>query len=405
MSVMDKNRAITAEDLIRRYNLEGLKSDRKKISSNKEGLDKTDTILNNFINATTKNLEELQNQVDGNITTWFFNGVPTLENQPAVEWLTNEEKNNHLGDLYYDQDTGYAYRFTLTNNIYEWFKLTDSDITEALAIANSAQDTADSKRRVFVETPSPPYDVGDIWIKEDKELYRCRAKRTEGDYQEVDWIIATDYTNDDYAKNVEAVLNQFKTTVEENYTTKVQLETTKDSILGVVSSETTRVETTANNNYQDLNSKLEDKATVESVTTVTNKVEELQTSTESTIKVVEEIQINGVSQVKTETGYVFDKDGLHIDKTGAPTGSQLDEAGLEIEDKTGSQEATQFYSGYVNEEMANKTEELADYQGQTVTYSKNIIFNNYLETQNGRIENVYDDTYGPGIGFFIGGGS
>lgn len=246
MSVNDFKKALTAEDVIRRYNLNNLSSDRKKIKQNAETLVKTDKELKDFINITTKDIENIQSQVDGNITTWFFIGVPTIENEPANEWLTDKDKNNHLGDLYYDQDTGYAYRFALENNNYKWLKIVDSDVTEALALANSAKDTADSKRRVFVVLPTPPYDVGDIWIKDDKDLYRCRAKRIEGNYNAVDWVLATDYSNDDYAKSVEAVLNQFKTTVEKDYVTNVKLETTKDSIESSVSSVTTKVEKVEN---------------------------------------------------------------------------------------------------------------------------------------------------------------
>lgn len=243
MSVNDFKKALTAEDVIRRYNLNNLSSDRKKINQATETLVKTDKELKDFIDVTTKDIENIQSQVDGNITTWFFSGVPTIENQPANEWLTDKDKNNHLGDLYYDQDTGYAYRFALEKNEYKWLKIIDSDVTEALAIANSAKDTADSKRRVFVVLPTPPYDVGDIWIKDDKDLYRCRAKRIEGDYNAVDWVLATDYSNDDYAKEVEAILNQFKTTVEKDYVTNVKLEATKDSINSSVASVTTKVET------------------------------------------------------------------------------------------------------------------------------------------------------------------
>ena len=240
---MDSKKAVTAEDLIRRYNLETLKNDRKSIQAIKENANNTNNLLNNFIEATLSDLQNLQDQVDGNIATWFFSGVPTLENLPAMDWITDEDKNNHLGDLYYDKDTGYAYRFTLDNNVYSWIKLSDSDIAEALAIANAAQDTADSKRRVFVTQPTPPYDVGDIWIKEDTDLYRCRASRSSGNFNEVDWILATDYSNDDYAKNVEAVLNQFKTEVATNYATKVQLETTAESIEASVQSITTLTNT------------------------------------------------------------------------------------------------------------------------------------------------------------------
>ena len=248
MNIMDKSKAITAEDLIRRYNLEGLKEDRKKTNILIGNLVKTDTLLNNFIETTLQDIEEIQSQIDGNITTWFYSGVPTLNN--ASDWTTDDEKNNHIGDLYYDQDTGYAYRFVLQENVYKWIKIQDTDVAEALAIANSAQDTADSKRRVFVVQPTPPYDVGDIWLKEDKELWRCRASRASGNYNSADWKIATKYTNDDYAIGVEAVLNQFITNVEENYTTHTQLETTKDSIVGIVESETTRVEIITNNKNQ-----------------------------------------------------------------------------------------------------------------------------------------------------------
>lgn len=243
MNIMDSKKAVTAEDLIRRYNLENLKSDRKLIQTIKENANNTNNLLNNFIDATVSDLQNLQDQVDGNIATWFFSGVPTLENLPAMDWTTAEDKNNHLGDLYYDKDTGYAYRFTLDDTTYSWMKLSDSDIAEALAIANAAQDTADSKRRVFVTQPTPPYDVGDIWIKEDTDLYRCRASRNSGNFNEVDWILATDYSNDDYAKNVEAVLNQFKTEVEANYATTVQLETTAESIEASVQSITTLTNT------------------------------------------------------------------------------------------------------------------------------------------------------------------
>ena len=244
MNLNDMKKAITAEDLIRRYNLDGLKNDRKLIQNIKQEASNTDTLLNNFIEATISDIKNLQDQVDGNIATWFFSGIPTLQNSPAVDWVTDEDKNNHLGDLYYDKDTGYAYRFTLEDNVYLWVKLSDSDIAEALAIANAAQDTADSKRRVFVTTPSPPYDVGDIWIKDDKDLYRCAVSRSAGNFNEAEWVKATDYSNDDYAKNVEAILNQFKQTVETDYATKVLLNTTKESILGVVESKTTEVETT-----------------------------------------------------------------------------------------------------------------------------------------------------------------
>ena len=302
MNYNDYNKAITAEDLIRRYNLDNLSSDRKNIKETKKELEKVNHTTNQFAESVLKSIEELQDQVDGNITTWFFSEVPTLENYPASDWTTDEEKNNHLGDLYYDNSTGYAYRFTLENQEYKWLKIVDSDVVEALAIANAAQDTADKKRQVFVVTPTPPYDVGDMWIKEDKEIYRCRAKRIEGEYSENDWIKATDYTNDDYAKNVEAVLNQFKNTVESDYATKVLLETTVDSINASVEAVTTKTEI--------LENKLTGKSDVKNVEELTQRVDTVQTATSQNTTAIEKLKVNDEVQSQKITEFEITVDGV-----------------------------------------------------------------------------------------------
>ena len=82
-------------------------------------------------------IEEIQRQVDGSISTWFYDGVPTLNNPPASGWTTADLKNEHLGDLYYDNLTGYAYRFKYddTNRQWSWVMITDADVTKALADA------------------------------------------------------------------------------------------------------------------------------------------------------------------------------------------------------------------------------------------------------------------------------
>ena len=166
----DINKLRTPEDLERKYNLNDILTLKENYELQKNGLNKVENELNNFVIATGKNLKELQDQVDGNITTWFYSGVPTASNEPASTWTTDTEKNNHLGDLYYDKDTGYAYRYSLDNATYSWIKITDNDVTKALAVANSAKDTADSKRRVFVVQPTTQYDVGDLWIKDEEDL-------------------------------------------------------------------------------------------------------------------------------------------------------------------------------------------------------------------------------------------
>lgn len=112
-------------------------------------------------------IKDLQNQADGAIETWFYEGEPTLTNLPAVDWTTNEIKKIHVGDLYYDQITGFAYRFTRYNddvNPYAWNRIKDNDIVQALEAANNAQITADGKMKIFYNTKPTDYQVGDVWI-------------------------------------------------------------------------------------------------------------------------------------------------------------------------------------------------------------------------------------------------
>ena len=193
--------------------------------------------LASFTSTVSGELDDLQSQIDGSIQTWFYNGMPTMSNAPASDWTTDDLKNNHLGDLYYDLDTGYAYRFMVQNGIYSWSRLADSDVTTALQNAAKARDTADNKRRVFVTTPTPPYDVGDLWVQgSGGDIKRCQtAKTSSQSYAAADWVLASKYTDDTKADQVESDLNSYKTTVSNTYATKSSLTQTSEEILAEVS--------------------------------------------------------------------------------------------------------------------------------------------------------------------------
>lgn len=100
--------------------------------------------LANYITSTNSELENLQNQIDGSITTWFYEYEPTTTNVPAKDWTTTDAKNTHLGDLFYNTLTGYCYRWQVLNNVYSWNRITDVDVTKALADAAAAQSTANT---------------------------------------------------------------------------------------------------------------------------------------------------------------------------------------------------------------------------------------------------------------------
>ncbi len=168
----------------------------------------TEEQVNNIINN-SQVITDLQNQVDGAIETWFYEGVPTLKNAPASSWTTDKDKDTHLGDLYYDNKTGKAYRFAKDGSTYQWTIITDTDIAKALSDASKAQETADGKMKVFSTQPNPPYQVGDIWVNATypsdgstykNEVLRCQTDKKAGSqFAIVDWIKASKYTDDTVA--------------------------------------------------------------------------------------------------------------------------------------------------------------------------------------------------------------
>lgn len=88
-------------------------------------------------------LEQMQLEIDGAISTWFEAGEPTLENAPVEDW-EESDYDTHLGDLYYDTETGYCYRFMKEEGEYSWSLVRDTQVTAALANAAAAQATADA---------------------------------------------------------------------------------------------------------------------------------------------------------------------------------------------------------------------------------------------------------------------
>lgn len=94
--------------------------------------------------ATKATVEALENIANNAVQTWMGSGVPTLSNKPASDWTTADLKSQHSGDIYYDSDTGYSYRFGSSDGShYSWSLIKDTDISKAVADAAKAQQTAE----------------------------------------------------------------------------------------------------------------------------------------------------------------------------------------------------------------------------------------------------------------------
>lgn len=181
-----------------------------------------------FINNTLPGLlAEIQSQLDGVIEQWFYAIDPTplntdpdvAANEPAKEWVdadtesgTSTEREKHLGDLYYNTETGKVWRYIKERYFipppfqgaqpgiryrYVWKELEDTELAQALSLAQDALDAANSKARIFVNTPYPPYSVGDLWVQgASGDIHRCKTARASGSFTSSDWEKASKYTDD-----------------------------------------------------------------------------------------------------------------------------------------------------------------------------------------------------------------
>lgn len=132
------------------------------------------TDISNRVSVLVDEMAVVKSQQDKQFVIWFLDYTPTLLNKPYTDWITDEkdERELHVGDVFYNTNSsladggGHAFKFKKdpAGNYY-FNEITDKDTLLALEKAAKAQDTADGKRRVFVEQPTAndAYDPGDMW--------------------------------------------------------------------------------------------------------------------------------------------------------------------------------------------------------------------------------------------------
>lgn len=174
-----------------------------------------------FINNTLPGiLDEIKAQLDGQIEQHFYQIDPSplstapgsKDGVPNSEWTDSTTKENHLGDLYYNTTSGKVWRYVkiqwrpkpgyAPGTFYVWQELQDSELAQAIAIANEALELGKEKNRIFTSTPVPPYDVGDLWVQgATGDIMRCKTARESGAFTSSDWEKASKYTDDSALKN------------------------------------------------------------------------------------------------------------------------------------------------------------------------------------------------------------
>lgn len=207
----------------------------------------TEKKLIKYAESVTKSLQNLQEQVDGQVEDWYYDYEPTINNLPTSEWTTQEEKEKHVGDRFFWKSKGYAYRFMQDNTEWKWVLLKDTDITTALKNAADAKDIADGKRRTFLQQPVPPYDVGDLWMDGTNILTCVIPKVKDGIYVASDWYKLNEYpTKTEVETLIQATEKEILITAKQNakdyvdgklvnYSTSAQIKIETDQIKQTVS--------------------------------------------------------------------------------------------------------------------------------------------------------------------------
>lgn len=135
--------------------------------------------VDNFINGEyADDLGAIRGQLDRKIETYYQAG------DPSTDWETPSE---HTGDLWYDMTTQLYKRWNGTG----WDEVTANPPDDVF-------DTLDGKARIFIEQPTPPYSVGDVWAQgANGDILRCVYAKSEGQvFDSSDWTLASKYTDD-----------------------------------------------------------------------------------------------------------------------------------------------------------------------------------------------------------------
>lgn len=161
--------------------------------------------LESFINGEySETISDLENQIGGKAETWY------QEADPSQEW-TADEKAEHTGDLWYK---------TTDNTTWRW----SGSAWVQQNVPDSVFDAIDGKAQIFVSQPTPPYNIGDLWVQGSTgDIMRCKKKKTSGSYAASDWVKASKYTDDSTLTNwLENVYAEDKESMQGQIDGKVQ---------------------------------------------------------------------------------------------------------------------------------------------------------------------------------------
>lgn len=153
-----------------------------------------------------------------------------------------------------------------------------------------------------------------------------------------------------------------------------------------LTSEINKSNTAINNNYQEIINKFNGYTPTSRTVELETSINRIQTNTYTREEVNTKLTDGSVTKVQTTSG-TFDENGMTYEKTNAPTKTTINEVGVDTK-RTSTNESILF-AGYVDD---NNTQ-YADYRGQTIVATDNIIVKRYLTIgSHSRLEDYQDGT-------------
>ena len=143
--------------------------------------------LNKDIESINSAMNKMQAEIDGAIETWYLPGDPTaagFENPwKTEEGDTNEVREKHIGDLYFDTNTGKSYRYFKDGSTYKWQIISDEALSQAITDINNLRTDVDNKVKIFYGNDDPVSPrTDDMWIKDDGSFWQ---------YTGTDWVLSS----------------------------------------------------------------------------------------------------------------------------------------------------------------------------------------------------------------------
>jgi len=349
---------------------------RTKLDTVESGLNTTNTNLSNLSNTvdtTNENLSELSDTVDATNTkvNTVESGLNTTNTNVANLNSSLNTTNTNVSNLTSGLNTTNTNVSNLTtslnttntnlSNLSDDVDTLEGNLNTTTNTANSALSKANSNAGKITTLQS---NVSQLQLA-DNEI--------RGSVQTLN-----QYVDDQ--------IDEITTAQEEKYT---EIDLREDAIESTVSS-VSELTTSTSNNLQELSQKLNDYTPSTKTARLEQSLTTLQTNTYTKTEINTKLTDGSVTKVQTVSG-TFDENGMHYEKTNAPTSTTINEVGVGTKKASSSEYV--LFAGYVDD---NNTQ-YASYKGQTIVASENMLVSNYLVIgEKSRLEN-----YENGTGIFV----